>query len=241
MQMLRRLKETDPAAIAKRRRAFMFHFIGLGASFGLTFVIILSIALVFLQAAMLSTALAATHAPAYLHLFIGILGLGIIWAGQFFAGQLYMEFVSRLGQQDRKGTLTPIFIASLETWGIVTFIAFQISLFSVGTLVMVGGAVLHILGARRKMMQLRGNLPDTRAIPKITSQSEINIGFNELKTAESLEQLEQLSQQCLLALKPGAAVSSDYTSTLIGELMQRKLSAEADELSLLQLNLSEKD
>ncbi len=240
MQMLRRLKETDPAAIAKRRRSYIFHFIGLGASFGLTFVIILSIALVVMQAGLLSTALAATHAPAYLHLLIGILGLGIIWAGQFFAGQLYMEYVSRLGQQDRKGTLTPIFIASLEIWGLITFIAFQISLFSVGTLVIVGGAVLHILGARRKMIQLRGNLPDTKAIPRITSQSEINIGLNELQTAESLEQLEQLSRQCLLAMKPGAAVSSDYTSALIAELMKKKLNAEADELSLLQLNLSEK-
>lgn len=87
------------------------------------------------------------------------------------------------------------------------------------------------------MMVLRRALPNDAPITKLESGGEFLDQLFDLKTAESIEHLEQLSKQCLVLIKPSAASSDDCTSALINELMRRKLSIEADELSALQLKL----
>lgn len=108
-----------------------------------------------------------------------------------------------------------------------------------GTFAVVAGIALNVYGQRQRMIELRRGLPYNSPIAKIETSSSSTFleHLFELKTAESIEHLEQLSKQCLVLIKPAAASSPDCTSALINELMKRKLRVEADELSALQLKL----
>ncbi|MDZ4836050.1 MAG: hypothetical protein SGJ27_19915 [Candidatus Melainabacteria bacterium] len=164
----------------------------------------------------------------------------VIWSAQFYAGKLYMNMVSRLGFANRKEVLTPLFLPSIVIWGGLAFfiLAFR---FDFASLLISTGFLLNLAGQRQTMVALRRGLPHhhttTVKIESAAKSSEFQNQLYDLKTAESIEHLEQMSKQCLSMIKPAATGSSDCTSILIDELMRRKLRTEADELSMLQLKL----
>ncbi len=168
-----------------------------------------------------------------------------IWLTLYFAGRFYMKSTSMLGFKYRRETLTPIFISSVICWIPLMAIMAISSGINVGTGAILFGLALGLFGQSQQMVALKKSLPSDTTPFQIESAKPVNNveltnQLYELKTAESIEHLEQMSKQCLLLIKPAAATQADCTSSLIDELMKRKLNTEADELSLLQLNLAER-
>ncbi len=240
MQLSRLLTHTNPIVL-QRSRWVTFYLVGIAASTGLGLLLgMISAICISMPLAMLFTVMTAENWPTFLIPCSAVVAALAIWIGQYFAGFLYMDTVSRLGFGQRKEVLTPLFLASITLWGMVSFIVIQSNgLLNFGSFAILTGIGINLFGQRKQVKQLRRALPNSDSNVRLVSQSDLSNELYELKTAESIEHLEQLSKQCLLTFKPSAASSSDCTSALIDELMKRKLRTEADELSLLQLRLSE--
>jgi glucan phosphoethanolaminetransferase (alkaline phosphatase superfamily) len=240
MQLSRLITHANPIVL-QRSRWVTYYLVGIAASAGLGLLLsILGAICISMPLAMLFSVMTAAKLPTFLIPVSAIVAGLAIWIGQYFAGFLYMDTVSRLGFGNRKEVLTPLFLASITLWGVVALVVLQSNgLFNFGSFVILTGVGINLFGQRKRMKQLRKALPNNDSNVRFVSQSDFNNELYELKTAENIEHLEQLSKQCLLIMKPAASASSDCTSALIDELMKRKLRAEADELSLLQLKLSE--
>ncbi len=240
---MRLLTDSKNPIVVRRNRAAIFTLVGfvgtLTSAFALSLIGAVCIAL---PISLMIGLLQASQAPAILAMCVAGAAALAIWAGQYYAGRSYMDIVSRLGGEHRKEVLTPIFLPSLAIWSLFgTGIVFSGGL-NFGTFAIVAGIALNVYGQRQKMIELRRGLPHITPVAKIetTSSSDFLDHLFELKTAESIEHLEQISKQCLVLIKPSAAASPDCTSALINELMKRKLRMEADELSALQLKLLDK-
>lgn len=240
---MRLLTDSKNPIVIQRNRAALFTLVGFLGT--LTFAFALSFTgaiFISLPMAMVFGVLQASQAPSILMMCLAGAVAMAIWAGQYFAGRVYMGIVSSLGGEHRKEVLTPIFLPSLAIWSLLGIgIAFSGGL-NFGTFAVVTGIALNVYGQRQKMVELRRGLPYVTPVAKIETSSTADFlnHLFELKTAENIEHLEQISKQCLVLIKPSAAASPDCTSALINELMKRKLRMEADELSALQLKLLDK-
>lgn len=241
---MRFLTDSKNPIVASRRRIVFISFIGIAGSLALAFVLsfVGAVCIAMPMAAVFSMLMMAKAPPIMMTCLAGAGALAIC-AGQYYAGRMYMSLVSRLAMDHRKEAVTPIFLSSLAVWGLLGLsIAFSGGL-NFGTFAVVAGIALNVFGQRQKMIELRRG-PQVAGEPVIKIESSSSNFYEqlfELKTAESIEHLEQISKQCLTLIKPAAVTSSDCTSVLIDELMKRKLRAEADELSALQLKLIDKD
>lgn len=168
----------------------------------------------------------------------------------FLAGRFYISWFRRFGFGSKLEVIEPLFRSSLIVFGLIAgfwvFIAANLPYTGsvLSALAFCGGLSFFLLGQKHQIQKLEDSLPESDSVVPVegvTSSGEFIDRMFALKNAENVEHLEQLSKQCLILLKPAAAPAGDCTSTLIDELMKKKLHMEADELSSLQLKLIDQD
>lgn len=164
-----------------------------------------------------------------------------------FSGPLYINILSRLAFKFKRDSLMPLFWSSLLVWIGLFFYGFttqiiEKGLSSAGNIfwltLLVGSSTFFLhRGMFKKAKSIRNAIDGTSDV-KLTTADFIE-HVNALKKADSIQQLEDLSKNCLRALNLSVTDTGDSINLLVQELVKQNLLADANEISTIQLKLLE--